>query len=94
MINGIQERRIKKEAGYHVTLEIPEKEYLQIYEDVNEDAASHIVDVFLNYYQDDGRPQNIEINHDKQNHMISISTLLTYEGNDHTDPRPTPHHLH
>lgn len=94
MINGIQERRIKNDAGYYLTLEIPEGEYLDIYEDVSGEAASHIVDVFLNYYQDDGRPQDIEIKHDKLNQKVRINALLTYEGNQHTDLRPTPDHLH
>ncbi|AOY78447.1 hypothetical protein [Clostridium formicaceticum] len=84
MLESVSDRRVKHEAGYDLYLEIPEKEYLQIYEDVNNEAAETILKQFLQLHQDDGRPDHIEIKYDKNNHTINIKALLSYEGNDHT----------
>lgn len=84
MLNSIMERRVKRDDGYDLYLEIPEKEYLNIYEDVNEEAANNIIDLFLGYHRDDGRPESIKIKHDKGNHTINIYAFLDYLGNTHT----------
>lgn len=86
------ERRVKKDdGGYDLYLEIPEKEYLNIYEDVNDEAATNILKLFLGYHRDDGRPDSIKIKHDKANHSINIYAFLNYEDNTHTDEYYTPH---
>jgi len=38
----------------------------------------------LEHYQDDGRPQMVKINYDKDNHSINIQADLSYEENGHT----------
>jgi len=48
---------------------------------------------FLHLYQDDGRPENVEIKHDKNNHMVNIKTLLKYEENDHAKEKNLPHYI-
>lgn len=92
MLNSIQDRRVKNEDGYDLYLEVPDKEYLQVYEDVNEDGANNILNLYLEYHSDEGRPQGLKIKHDTKNHTVNIHTRLTYEGNDHTDAyiRPNP----
>jgi len=84
MLNSILDKRVRKDQGYDLYLEIPEKEYFNVYEDVTEGNASNIVDIFLEHYQDDGRPEMIKVNYDKNNHKINIRATLSYEGNDHT----------
>lgn len=93
MLESIIDRRVKHDEGYDLYLEIPEKEYLQIYEDINTEAAEDILHQFLHLYQDDGRPNNIEIKHDKNNHTVNIKALLEYEDNDHTKEKILPNHL-
>lgn len=85
MLESIFNRRVKHDTGYDLYLEIPEKEYLLLYEDVNNEGGKEILHQFLQLQQDDGRPHNIEINHNKKNHTINIKALLKYEGNDHTE---------
>lgn len=93
MLESVFDRRVKHETGYDLYLEMPEKEYLQIYEDINTESASDIVHQYLHLYQDDGRPEKVEIKHDKNNHTINIKTLLRYEGNDHTEEKILPNYL-
>ncbi|WP_051569112.1 hypothetical protein [Alkaliphilus transvaalensis] len=92
MLNSIQDRRVKTDDGYDLYLEVPDQEYLQIYEDVNEEGAQNILNLYLEYYSDDGRPQGIKVNHDEKNHTVNIHTRLSYEGNTHTEAyiRPNP----
>lgn len=93
MLESVFDRRVKHEVGYDLYLEIPEKEYLQIYEDVNNEAANDVVEQFLYLHQDDGRPQRVEVKHDKNNHTINIKALLTYEDNNHREAKILPNHL-
>ncbi|KAB3539080.1 hypothetical protein F8154_01210 [Alkaliphilus pronyensis] len=91
MLNSIFERRVKLKYGYDLYLEIPEKEYLQIYEDVNDEAAHNIINLFLQYHRDDGRPKDIKINYDSKNRTVNIRAFLDYEDNTHSDETTSPH---
>lgn len=93
MLNSILDRRVRKDKGYDLYLEIPESEYFNFYEDVTEDNALNILELFLEYHNDDGRLQEVKINYDKNNNSINIRAALSYEGNDHTDPRIMPDYL-
>lgn len=85
MINSILDRRVRKDSGYDLYLEVPESEYFNVYEDVTEDNARNIVDLFLEHYSDDGRPKMVKVNYDKNNNSINIRVALSYEGNDYTE---------
>lgn len=94
MLNSISERRVKLSDKYKLYIEVPEKEYLTIYDsNVSVENAKDILWQYLNYHQDDARIKNVEIKHDKNNHSINIEADLLYEGNDHTTGRYTPNHL-
>ena len=94
MLNSISERRVKLKNKYKLYLEVPEKEYLTIYDrNISEDNARDIISQYLNYHQDDGRVDSIEINHDKSNHSINIQADLYYVGNKHTEQDPIPPYL-
>ncbi|WP_432664568.1 hypothetical protein R9X47_29065 [Wukongibacter baidiensis] len=94
MLNSISERRIKLKDKYKLYLEVPEDEYMLAYNDeVSVNNARDILTQFLNYHQDDGRIENAEIKHDKNNHSINIEADLLYVGNKHTDPETVPDYL-
>lgn len=94
MLSSISERRIKLKDKYKLYLEVPEDEYMMTYDDeVSVKNARDILTQFLKYHQDDGRIENAEIKHDKNNHSINIEADLIYIGNDHTDPKTTPTYL-
>ncbi len=93
MLNYIQDRRIRIEDGYALYLEIPEEEYFLAYDGINETAANNILSLYLNYHQDDGRAEQVEIRHDSNNHSVNIRAHLNYENNTHTDQKPRPNHL-
>ncbi|QEK12380.1 hypothetical protein FQB35_08325 [Crassaminicella thermophila] len=94
MLNSISERRVKLSGKYKLYLEVPEKEYLTIYDrNVSVENARDILWQYLNYHQDDARVENVEIKHDKSNHSINIEADLMYEKNDHTTGRYRPNHL-
>ncbi|SHJ78970.1 hypothetical protein [Paramaledivibacter caminithermalis] len=94
MLNSISERRIKLKDKYKLYLEVPEKEYLTTYDnEISVKNARDILTQFLKYHQDDGRIENTEIKHDKNNHSINIEADLIYIGNDHMDPKNLPTYL-
>ena len=94
MLNSISERRIKLKDKYKLYLEVPEQEYMMVYNDeVSVKNARDILTQFLKYHQDDGRIENAQIKHDKNNHSINIEADLNYIGNDHTDPKTLPTYL-
>ncbi|MFZ5965593.1 MAG: hypothetical protein ACOYVK_00240 [Bacillota bacterium] len=94
MLNSISERRVKLGNMYKLYVEIPDEEFLMIYDgDISVENAKDTLWQYLNYHQDDARIENVEINHDRDNHSINIEADLLYEGNDHTTGRYTPNHL-
>lgn len=90
MINSIRETRARKEDLYNVLLEIPEEEYFQIYNDVDEKSAEDILSEYLNYRGDDGRYSDIRIQHNKNIHIVNIYANLHYLDNDHTEQYNIP----
>lgn len=93
MLDNLFESRIRQENGYDLRLEIPEKEFYQIYEDLSEKSAEEVVNNFLQYHQDDGRPTDIAIKHNKNSHIVTINAMLNYLDNDHTAENVLPHYL-
>ncbi|SKC79749.1 hypothetical protein [Maledivibacter halophilus] len=94
MLNSISERRIKLKDRYKLYLEVPEKDYLMIYNnEISVENARDVLTQFLKYHQDDGRIENTQVNHDRNNHSINIEADLVYLGNDHTNPKNIPPYL-
>ena len=94
MLNSISERRVKLNDKYKLYIEIPDKEFLMIYDDnISVENAQDALWQYLNYHQDDARIKNVDIIHDKNNHSINIEADLIYENNDHTTGRYTPNYL-
>ena len=86
MLNRIRETRTRDEKGiYTLTLEIPEKEFFLVYNDVDNESANDLLKQYLIFRQDDARLATVDINHDRNNHMINVVSELNYLGNDHTD---------
>lgn len=85
MLNSIVDRRVKKDRGYDLELVMSAREYFNFYEDVTEEEAEHIVNLFLEHSQDDGRPNGVKVNYDPSNDSIKIRATLEYEGNDFTE---------
>lgn len=84
MYNSIREKRIQRDGMYQITLQIPEEDYFNSYEDLTKKAANEILKNYLNYHQDDGRPDDVEISHNKNAHIVKINANLHYINNDHT----------
>ncbi|MEW9123354.1 MAG: hypothetical protein AB2421_11660 [Thermotaleaceae bacterium] len=88
MIDIIQERRVKMADKYKLYIEVPEKEYMVVYDNnISVENAKDILLQYLDYYQDDARVENVEINFDRNNHSVNIEADLVYTGNDHTAVR-------
>lgn len=93
MLDSILERRIRQRDGYDLYLDIPEKEFYRIYEDLNKKSADDILNNFLHYHQDDGRPTDIAIKHNKNRRIITINAVLNYLDNDHTKEKNLPNYI-
>lgn len=87
MLNAIRETRSVEDGLHKLKLEMPESIYSTFYDDINEENAYHILEQYLNYHQDDARPNNVTIELDKNRSIININAELHYLGNDHTDPK-------
>lgn len=85
LFNSIREKRIQRDGQYELTLQIPETEYFNAYDSVKAEAASEILANYLRLKQDDGRVGDVNISHNKNGHIIKITTELHYMGNDHTE---------
>jgi hypothetical protein len=85
MLNSIRDRRIQRDGLYELTLQMPESEYFNAYDTLTTEAAYEILGNFLSYHQDDGRPEVVDIEHNKNGHIVNIKANLHYLGNDHTD---------
>ena len=86
MLNSIREIRVRNKKGlYNLTLEVPEKEFFLAYDDASNESAYDLIKQYLVYRQDDARPENIEIEYDRNKHIVSLSSELHYLENDHTD---------
>lgn len=90
MFNSIREKRIARDGQYELTLQIPENEYFDVYDDIKAEAAREILHNYLTLQQDDGSIGEVNINHNKSGHMVKITTDLHYLGNDHTKGWNTP----
>lgn len=93
MLNSMVVARERIGGLYSITLEVPEKEYFDIYEDMDKEAAEDIVKQYLTYHGDDGRFSDVSISHSKGAHVVSIHANLHYEDNDHTEQFNIPPHL-
>jgi hypothetical protein len=90
MISSIRENRIRRDELYEITLQMPENEYFDAYEGISVPAAEEILQNYLRYHQDDGRPENIHIKHNKNGHVINVTAELHYLGNDHSKQESIP----
>lgn len=90
MFNNIREKRTERDGQYQLTLQIPENEYFDAYEGVKTEAAHEILSNYLTLKQDDGRIGKVNINHNKNGHVIKITADLHYLGNNHTEATYIP----
>lgn len=78
------ERRIVDNGLHSLVLEISADEYMEYYEELNEDYAMNILYSYLEYRGDDGRPSDVEIEYDDEYDIVRIKANIHYIGNDHT----------
>lgn len=93
MLRSMVAVRRRDGDNYRLVLELPEKEYFDIYEDIDREAAEDIVKQYITYNGDDGRYSGVSIHHHKNTHIVSVQATLNYNDNDHTEQFTIPHHL-
>ncbi|MGE4283037.1 MAG: hypothetical protein AB7G87_04880 [Clostridia bacterium] len=84
MLNSVLDTRNLDNGMHKMTLEIPEKEFEDIYGEYTNEAASEFLAYYMENRGDDGRPSDIEIKQDKNSHVVRIEANIHYLGNDHT----------
>lgn len=88
MLNSIIEKREQVSRGvYELELQTTEKEFFAAYDDVDKTVAFDLIKKYLIFKQDDARPKDIEINYDKENKIITITTTLRYLKNEFINPK-------
>lgn len=86
MLREIRETKARNKDGSYISvLEISGKDFFRTYDSINTEIAEEIINSYLLDREDDGRPENIDFNYDKNNNIISIKYQLNYIGNDHTN---------
>ncbi|SMB79148.1 hypothetical protein SAMN00017405_0730 [Desulfonispora thiosulfatigenes DSM 11270] len=83
MLNDIIEKRAVTKGLHSLVLEIPVDEYNKVYNQFNNEVATEILNHHLENRGDDGRPSDIEIQHE-DNNIVTITANVHYLGNDHT----------
>jgi hypothetical protein len=91
MINSIRETRTMKGDLYNIMLEINEKEYFDIYKNIDDESAEEILKQYMVYHGEDGRYSHIRIQHDKNTHIVNVYANIHYLENRHTDQFNIPH---
>lgn len=74
----------RKNGLYKLVLEMAAHEYYDDYDELNKDYAMNILDSYLQYRGDDGRPSDVEIEYDDEYDIVRIKANIHYLGNDHT----------
>lgn len=77
----------------NMSLEMNEKDFFTIYNDLSQEVASDIIGQYLIYRGDDGRAKNVQISHDPNLQIVNISANLQYLGNDKTDYPSSRHNI-
>lgn len=90
LFNSICERRMQSLGMYAVILQMPAREYFNVYDTINEFAANELVKNYLNYRGDDGIPDGVKINYNTNDELISINLYLNYTGNKHSEIYKVP----
>lgn len=80
----LETRKREKDGKYLLSLEIPEKEFFLVYDNADRESAKDLLKKFLVYRQDDARLENIDINYDKNKHIVNVVSELNYLDNDYT----------
>lgn len=93
MLNSMIVARERINGQYSITLEVPGKEYFEIYNDLDQEAAEDILKQYMTYHGDDGRYSDVKISKSMNSDIVSIHAKLDYEDNDHTEQFTVPHHL-
>lgn len=81
------ERRIVNDGLHSLVLEFSADEYMEYYDELSVDYAMNILDSYLEYRGDDGRPSDVEIEYDDEYDIVRIKAKIHYIGNDHTTYR-------
>ncbi|HBM79759.1 MAG TPA: hypothetical protein DD426_02800 [Clostridiaceae bacterium] len=93
MINSMIVNRERVGDLYKLKLEVPEKEYYEIYKSLDDSAAEDIINQYRSYYGDDGNFFNAKIHHNKNLHIIRITCDIDYQNGVHTAQFNMPAHL-
>lgn len=85
-MDNIFEQRNKLEDGnYNLSLKVSDSSYFDIYENIDTEAAKDLLRNYLNSNSDDARFENVNINYNKNEHLVNIKAKLNYNNNMHTD---------
>ena len=82
--NNVIERRFVDRGNDNLVLEISADEYKEDYDEINKDYAMNILESYLQFRGDDGRPEDAKIDYDPRNNIVRISAKVNYLDNDHT----------
>ena len=91
MLDNILDQRIFKNGLYDVTLTLHEDEYFAVYDHISQENAKELVKNYLLRRQDDGRPENVQIKHNKNQRIVTIEAYLHYSDNEKTTYLPRSH---
>ncbi len=93
MFNSVRETREWASGLLRMNLEMKESDYFSIYDNLNNEVAKDIIDQYLKFRGDDGRAKDIQINHNANSHIVSISGSIHYLENDKTEYKYNPNHI-
>ena len=85
MDNIFEQRNKLKDGKYNLSLEVSDSSYFEIYDNADTAAAEDLLRNYLKSNSDDGRFENVQINYNRNRHLVNITAELNYYGNVHTN---------
>ena len=85
MLNSILETRERINGLYQITLHINDDTYFTFHDTLNEVDATELLEKYLIFKADGGRPDKVSIKHNKNEHVVIIKADLKYADNEKTE---------
>ncbi|WP_042276701.1 hypothetical protein [Faecalimicrobium dakarense] len=85
MDNIMAQRNKLEDGSYNLSLEVADSAYFNIYDNADKKSGEELLRNYLKDNSDDGRYENVKVNHNKNRHLVNITAKLNYDSNLHTE---------
>ena len=85
-MDNIRCQKTRMDNGkYNLALDVLDSAYFNVYDKVDKESGSDFLKEYLNNSADDADYYDVDIKHNKSNHVVHITAELSYAPNEHKD---------